>query len=95
MKMNRFDVTEGLIIISIAMIVAAMLIGTFRENGNGSIPEHINFCDDKTPGKVYVWSNYEYHRQKLSEFQENNNVEIISVTQDDEIFSYHVKCLGD
>lgn len=80
---------------AIGVCIAAVLITAFKVNvvNNPAASYHINFCDDKEPGKVYIWENYKYHDKKLDEFQSNNNVEIVSISEDDEIFSYHVKCL--
>ena len=81
---------------AIGVVLSAMLITAIKTQGISKTSAqmyHINFCNDKEPGKIYVWENYKYHDKKLDEFQ-SNNVEIISVTQNNDIFSYHVKCIG-
>lgn len=87
------------VVLSAMLIISinAMLITAIKTQGISKTSAqmyHINFCNDKEPGKIYVWENYKYHDKKLDEFQSNNNVEIISVTQDKDIFSYHVKCIS-
>ena len=81
---------------AIGVVLSAMLITAIKTQGISKTSAqmyHINFCNDKEPGKIYVWENYKYHDKKLDEFQ-SNNVEIISVTQNNDIFSYHVKCIA-
>ena len=81
---------------AVGVVLSAMLITAIKTQGISKTSAqmyHINFCNDKEPGKIYVWENYKYHDKKLDEFQ-SNNVEIISVTQNNDIFSYHVKCIS-
>lgn len=95
MKLKPSVVETIAIIVMVAIVISALLILGFKSNNTTSFSTyHINFCNDKEPGKIYVWENYQYQDKKLDEFQSNNKVEIIAVTEDDDIFSYHVKCLG-
>ena len=94
------DAVIAILTTAIGVVLSAMLITAIKTQGiskTSAQMHHINFCNDKEPGKIYVWENYKHHDKKLDEFQSNNNVEIISVTQNNDIFSYHVKCikLGD
>lgn len=92
------DAVIAILTTAIGVVLSAMLITAIKTQGISKTSAqmyHINFCNDKEPGKIYVWENYKYHDKKLDEFQSNNNVEIISVTQNNDIFSYHVKCIAN
>ena len=90
------DAVIAILTTAIGVVLSAMLISAIKTQAISKTSEmyHINFCNDKEPGKIYVWENFKYHDKKLDEFQSNNNVEIISVTQGNDIFSYHVKCIA-
>lgn len=101
MKLQHKIILDAVIAIlttAIGVVLSAMLITAIKTQGisktSAQMYQVINFCNDKEPGKIYVWENYKYHDKKLDEFQSNNNVEIISVTQNNDIFSYHVKCIA-
>ena len=91
------DAAVAILTTAIGVVLSALLITAIKTqviSKTSAQMYHINFCNDKEPGKIYVWENYKYHDKKLDEFQSNNNVEIISVTQNNDIFSYHVKCIS-
>lgn len=87
------DAVIAILTTAIGVVLSAMLITAIKTQGISKTSAQM-YCNDKEPGKIYVWENYKYHDKKLDEFQSNNNVEIISVTQNNDIFSYHVKCVS-
>ena len=97
MKLKHKIILDAVIAIlttAIGVVLSAMLITAIKTQGISKTSAQMYLCNDKEPGKIYVWENYKYHDKRLDEFQSNNNVEIISVTQNNDIFSYHVKCIA-
>lgn len=90
MKSSFTDIFSKVIILSVFVFIVCALIFTDADKSD----DILNFCENKSAGAVHVLKLYDTrnHNKILSDFQKNNPVEIISITQDDDVYSYHVKC---